>query len=466
MSCLPKPTRLAVPVVFVLCALVYLASPVRQDADADYSILLSQHFLRHGDLALDRYFEAPIDESRHATLRSDGLPYHVVIAAGHVYHFYPPGRSLLSVPAVALLNAAGLSAIADDGRYDPRGERLIQDILAALLAALFVATVFSTCRILLPETTAAALSFAVAFGTQTWSTAAVGFWSHTWLIVLLGFVIRQLLADALGRRSLSPVGLGSLLALSYITRPTALIAVACVVSYVFVYRREHLARLVTTLAVWLCALVLYSMVLFESPLPGYFTRSIRFGAFGEGLAGLLVSPAKGLLVYVPIVLISVYLPVRYRAHLRSRGLAVLSAAAVGAHLISNAGFDSWGFGWSYGPRLMTDSLPWGVLLAILGVDAWRQGRTTGTRLTTERWVVAGLVAVSVFVNAAGALSKQSVLWNAYPENIDFAQQRNWDWSDPNFLAWANPRDPTSMAQAPSQWRAPPPWRKPSEAEAH
>src|SRR2546423_12219416 len=52
---------------------------------------------------------------------------------GHIYYFFPPGSSLLSLPYVALLNACGVSVANADGTYNQRGETIIQASLAALL---------------------------------------------------------------------------------------------------------------------------------------------------------------------------------------------------------------------------------------------------------------------------------------------------------------------------------------------
>jgi hypothetical protein len=44
-----------------------------------------------------------------------------------------------------------------------------------------------------------------------------------------------------------------------------------------------------------------------------------------------------------------------------------------------------------------------------------------------------LIAASVFVQAPGALSHSSWLWNADP-----SPEHLWDWTDPQFLHWKHP----------------------------
>src|SRR2546423_15661710 len=73
------------------------------------------------------------------------------ISDGHIYYFFPPGSSLLSLPYVALLNACGVSAANADGTYNQRGETIIQASLAALLMAGLACVFFCTARRRLPR---------------------------------------------------------------------------------------------------------------------------------------------------------------------------------------------------------------------------------------------------------------------------------------------------------------------------
>src|SRR5262249_51172736 len=89
--------------------------------------------------------------------------------------------------------------------------------------------------------------------------------------------------------------------------------------------------------------------------------------FLPGLAGLLVSPGKGLLVFAPFFLF-LSLAVRSRfTEKKARMLALCVAAAATFHLFLYARYN-WIGGYSYGPRLMTDAMPFLILLLVPVVD--------------------------------------------------------------------------------------------------
>jgi len=306
---------------------------------------------------------------------------------------------------------------------------------------------------------ALALAAIVAFGTQAWSTMSRGMWSHTWLALLLGLALFRLLRHASGRSGIAPVWLGSLLAWAYFVRPTASISVVCVVAYVSWQHRRALPALIATLGIWLLLFVTYSLFHFDTYLPGYFTRELGFRHAWTGLAGILVSPAKGIVIYVPTILFLIYLLGRYRPWLQYRPLAFTAGIACALHVLAVAGFDHWWAGWSYGPRLLTDMLPWLVLLAVIAVSAWLGSEASARARHVEVAACAVLVGFAVMVHAGGALSQKSMRWNESPNNIDFAPQRNWDWRDPQFLAWALPRPEPEPGTTPRRrWKSPPPWR--------
>src|SRR6185503_7344133 len=92
----------------------------------------------------------------------------------------------------------------------------------------------------------------------------------------------------------------------------------------------------------------------------------------------------------------------------------------------------WWGGFSYGPRFLSDMLPY-FMYFLLPVVAWVQ-QFEGAR---RRVVAGGLVAtslVSVFVHAQGALNPRATLWNVNPDDINKNPIRLWDWRHPPFLA--------------------------------
>ena len=422
-------------VIFVVTFSIFTISRVRQVADSNYSMLVSQSLLDHQSLALDGYAIPRHEPVWHGYYFKNGPIYQLELAQNHIYYHFPPGTSILSTPFVAVLNLIGVSPVNADGTYNARGEVKIEAGLAALLMAVLAVVFFFIARILLPLKVSALVSLGGALGTQVYSTASRAMWSETWGILLLGFVLLMLLAHETSHRRLQPIALASLLSWMFFVRPTFAIPVAAITVYLFLFHRWSFIRYALTGAVWFASFVAYSWYHFGHLLPSYY-RAGRFGTstFFTALAGNLISPARGLLVYVPILLFVGFLLIRYRRVIRFPRLVWLSLSVITGHLMLISGFPHWWGGHSFGPRFTTGLVPWFVLLAILGIDALRQSPNTRTIFNLQKVAGVAVLVVSVFINTLGATSHATWLWNQRPKEIDRHPDRLWDWRQPQFLA--------------------------------
>jgi hypothetical protein len=409
-------------------------------------MLVSQSLLEHGSFALDHYAIPRLNPSQQKGYVSNGSIYQIELIDGHLYYFFPPGSSVLSVPYVALMKVVGLSAANADGTLNENGERRIQRSFAALLMAGLTALFFYTSRLLLSLGWSVLIAFGGALGTQIWSTASRALWSDTWGIFLLGFVIWMLVAQETGKYRIRPVLLASLLAWTYFIRPTYCIPIIAITVYVFAFYRPQLAWYIAAGGAWFAGFVFYSWYHFGQLLPNYyFANRLRFDSFGVALAGNLISPSRGLLVFVPVLIFVAYLLLRYAKELPFIRLVMLCLIIIAAHLIIISGFSPWWGGHCYGPRYTTGLVPWFVLLSILALKArltWR-GKQALKNLPfgwTLEFAIGGiLLACSVSINALGAIDHRTSMWNLSPVNVDEQPERVWDWKYPQFLVrWLKP----------------------------
>lgn len=446
-------------VIFITTLLIFWFSPVRGSSDTNYSMLVSQSLLEHRSFALDGY-DIPRSEIWIEDGKLRGGPiYQLEIARDHVYYFFPPGSSVLSVPFVAVMNAMGISAANPNGTYSYEGELKILGRLAAILMAGLAVVFFYIARLVLPLNWSALIAFGGALGTQVWSTASRVVWTDTWAIFLLGFVVWMLLAHETGRRRMRPVLLACLLSWTYFARPTNALSIIAITIYLLIFHRHFFIRYALTGALWLAAFLAYSWSHYGQLLPTYYRNRLQFEHLWTALAGNLVSPSRGLLVYVPALFFVAYLLVRYRKNLAFPRLVVLSLVIIVAHLIAVSGFVPWYGGGCYGPRYTTGLVPWFVLLAVSGVKAmltWRDVRSA--EFSPLRWraqLVAGaaLLTLSVFINARGAVSVETWRWNVLPVSVDKDHSRVWDWRYPQFLAGLiNPPLPGEMPRVATETR--------------
>jgi len=423
--------------LLVATFLIFWFSPVHQVTDSNYSMLLSDCLLRQQTFALDQCNVPILEPKPLANYITNGGIYQLELVRNHVYYFFPVGSSVLSIPYVAVASLFGVSPRNADGSFNPLGEMEIELSLAALLMGLATALFFLIGRLILPTTWSLLLALAGSLGTQIWSTASRGLWSHTWSAFLATILIYLLVSQEKGRHRLRPVLMATLLAWMYFVRPTNSVVILGVTVFIFVCYRKFFWPYLVTGMVWLPAFLYYSWHNFGRLFPNYYRADrLLFDVFPTALQGNLISPSRGLLVFVPVVPFVAFLLIRYWKYRPLPRLTWLAMFVVIATLTIISGFGHWWGGASFGPRFSTDVVPWFVLLGAIGLHAmlnWRR-QNQPSRLTwaLQMGVGAILLGASVFINARGALALETWRWN--PGDVSQMGNKLWDWRQPQFLA--------------------------------
>jgi hypothetical protein len=429
-------TFLATVALFALTYLVFCISPIVDTSDSLYSLALSESILHKHITHLNQYYfpeDIPVLQVSTPPMDDPSHPhsYQLGNLNGKIVYVYPNGSSILSIPFVAFMNAVGKTVFVEH-RYSRSNELTIQKLLAALLMALLTCVVFRTALLILPVLPSAIIAVGFAFGTQVWSTGTRALWSQTWLVFLGGIAAYQILSVELGRRAHRPMLLATVLSWMYFVRPTAAIPIACVTVFVFLRHREDIVKFALTGLAWFAGFIAYSWSTFGELIPGYYRNRFDVSRFWTGLYGSLFSPSRGLFVYVPVLGFVVYLLVRYRRTLPQRHVAMLATVIVLTNLIAVAAYPCWWGSYCYGARLMMDSLPWFVLLAILGCA----GATTARNSNFGRGELAAafaLLALSIAINARGAFSISTQQWSTVVD-VDKHPEHVFEWSYPQFAA--------------------------------
>jgi hypothetical protein len=419
-------------ILFLFSLALFLYAPVVQVSDSRYTALLSECLLHHRSAELDEYYKVPVPWlTGDAGDPEDANEYQLVKARGHVTYFFGHGSSMLSMPLVAAMNAAGVSAATPDRRLSLAGEIRIERVIASILMAALTCIFFSMAAKMLPVSWSMVAALGAALGTQIMSTASRGLWAHTWEIVILGLIAHSILSAEHRGARLRSVWLATLVAWSYCVRPTGAVAIVAVSIYVLWVHREDFIAYAITLAGWLAAFVGYSWSVFGTIIPPYYMASrLRLDNFPMALSVNLISPSRGLLVFVPTTLFVLYSIARYRKHIIHSRLAFLALAQIVGLAIVICTNGSWTGGYCYGPRYFTDAIPWLVLLAILGLDAMRRARAAANH-RMEIAAAIFLLAVSVALNARGAWSYAPMDWIL----SDYVKRHGIsDWRYPAFMA--------------------------------
>ena len=329
----------------------------------------------------------------------------------------------------------------------PLGPNRIAKAAASVLTAAAVTFAFFTARRYAPATQAMVIAVGLGLGTGYWSTVSQTLWQHETAIFGLSMAVLALTAPTLRAGHLLALGIGAGVAAT--SRPQLAPAVAVLLGTVFVregWRRGIVsaviaaalgAALVVSNVQWFGS-VLGAMPILEALHPRVHATEGTFDLRAWGLAGLWLSPNRGLLVFSPIVAVAAAgIPALVRERWRSP-LTHCALAALGQYVLYGCYAVWWG-GHTYGPRYMLDVLPLLVPLAAAGVD--------GRPLPRPAFAVGTLVlAWSVAISALGAFVFPNERWNLLPRDVDRHHERLWDWSDTQILrAWRTETSPQNFS---------------------
>ena len=404
--------------VFVGSLALYLSNGrVVGQVDAWPNSLLSVAILVDGTLTFDRLYEG-----------AGRAPPSVFITTPHgLVGAYPIATGLLALPFYALPIAVEAAVARPSAEGWIRFGWRFQKLPAAAFAALAVAVFWGLCRALgFAEPLSVGLTLWVALASENFGTAAQSLWQHgPGTLAILVAVGAQL---ALSRRPSAAAALvfSAASGLAVAVRPTnALILAPFAVAAL--WRRPGSLLPLAAPAVLLLALVAaYNLYFFDDLLGGYgsYVSSFAASRLGPGLAGVLVSPGRGLFLYYPLALVAFGL-LAWRPRTLADPTMAAAAFAVVATILLVASRDVWWGGWSYGPRYLSEIEP---LIALLVGLSWRE-LGPGARRILGIACFGLLLPWSVLVQMVGVYSPSAIAWNGIPSNVDFAPDRLWDLAD-------------------------------------
>ncbi len=417
-------TRYAILLFSIAVFAVYLASPVIQSGDSRLVIYEGNSLVTHSTRNLAAY--GPIVH---------GWPCYR--QGSQAVSRYPYGTTLFTIPfqsiAVSVSKLAGDSAVHTLTTVQPRHfEQLLASVIAALAAGAIVLMGVELMGSLAP---ALLLGAIFAIGTGLWSTASRGLWQHGPMALLYALSVW---AFVRGRRrgSMSHLVLcGLLLGAAYVVRPTAAGVLGITALVLLLTWRRGLVAFLVGAAVPIVPSTIYNLSFYHSlgiPVYGSNVISGIQPHILTYLAGLMVSPARGLLIYSPFVILGLLgLWLRRR---QLTGMDLIALVAVIGYWLVFADTTEWDAGGAYGPRYLTDILPYLAYLMVPVIQLVTRPIRDYRMLAS---VACGFLVLSlawaVFVNGRGSLDWETQLWNSQPTYVTPDSPRLWSWTHAPFF---------------------------------
>ncbi|HEX7672142.1 MAG TPA: hypothetical protein VF395_21250, partial [Polyangiaceae bacterium] len=289
-------------------------------ADTIPATLLPASMVQHRNLELDT-FDALLRERAPgglATLRQQvDWTLAIRLQKGHLRSSYPIGGAILAAPIYAVPVALGWPRHFDD-------YRALGKVSASLFVSLSAGLLFLSLLRFTERGPALFLTATYALGTSAWVIASQAMWQHGPALLCLTLALwgALRLAERGDVRDALLVSFGS--AMAIVCRPQDAFGGLAIFVFAFSHAPRRWAALVLPALGIGGLLVWYNLSVFDSLAGGYdalyqspahafrhlTTKTVFTLPAYEGIAGLLLSPGKGLFFYSPVLAVAlVLLPV-------------------------------------------------------------------------------------------------------------------------------------------------------------
>lgn len=379
--------------------------------------------------------------------------YYVTRARGHWYSVYPIIEPLVITP-LYVLPAWWLS------QQNPRiaqGSFVLTTIIdamekmsAALIAALSAGVLFFALRKYLSPSASLAITLVYALASNTWSISSQTLWRHGFTELCFALLLWALSKDH--SAPTYPLWVGLALALAAASKPLYVLVVLAFLIYIALNHRHKLFLLCVPLFLIGTAVIAFNFYFFGRVLGAYPNPLTPVNIPGgppnpihipwwDGLAGLLVSPNRGFFIYTPWTLLALWGAARvWKDNLFGWGRYLLPALF--AVYLVHARLGTWWGGACFGPRYMTDLLPFFTFFL---VPIW-------PRICSSHFVKGAFIltiVLALWIQIIGAYYYPDGQWDSTPVPVESAPGRVWDWSDTQIMrTWkAGPARPDILYES-------------------
>lgn len=431
---LSAPGVISTILVFFAVFVPHWRSPICcYGSDSMWSIPAAMSIIREGNIDLDEYEEITVTNDLWGELvvRRDD---HSAVESidGHLYTKFPVGTSLVAVPFLFTMDKVSghLLSLDPDEYIRHIGPGVFERFIASFVVAVAAVFVYLVAHLFLSTKRSLLLVFAFAFCTSSWSTASRALWQHGPSMLMLTITLYLIL---LAEKKPWLIQFASIpLAFSYVVRPTNSIPVVLLTVFAFIQYGQYFLRYLLWAMIIAIPFLLFNLAVYDAVLsPYYLPQRLGSSNFLEALVGNLVSPARGLFVFSPVLLLSICGIVLKIKDKQFDKVDFFLLGIIFLHWISISSYGHWWAGHSFGPRFFSDMTPYFIyfLIPVLaGIP-----RLKGMRKAVLASALFCFVVFSLFVHYRGATSWDVHVWNARPVDVDRNPARLWDWHDIQFL---------------------------------
>lgn len=414
-----------VALVLALCAfLVYNVNgrEAYPTGDSRPTGLLPFSMLYEGDLDLNEYH--PPDAAVGGPIRSE---------SGRIVSNYSPLPALLSLPLYLPAWPHRGEINGDIFRWEPFFAKLAGSFWASAAVACF----FLAAAQVASQRAALLAALALAFASPFWISASQTLGQHGLTALLASLALLCLARRERSGGASWALAAGACCALAVGIRLSNIVIFGSALVYLAIRHPRDAAVFAAPVLVAGIPAALYLLAIVGGSSGGLeafaflprVTAHLR-GEPLEALPALLVSPGEGLFTWSPVLLL-LLLPAGTgvaRSAGGSRSLLLFCLCTAALLLVLYSSYVSWWGGRTYGPRYLTDLLPFLLLPAAAGLGPWIGRRTF--------WALfVALFLWSAYVQALGAF-RYPCRGSDVPSRVRLDEERIWSWRDSDIVLCA------------------------------
>lgn len=421
---LSKPVLL----IFIFFTFFYIGTTrVGSSTDTIIATLLPVSIIRGNGFDLGKIYPVAY-KLLPSKVSTNGFPYYVIKENGHLISAFPVFSSLAATPIYFF--PVIFKNITLDNLEDYTNLILILGkISASIFSAVSVAFVFLSAKEFLNSKMALLLTVLYGLGTSTLSISSQSLWQHAASQMFLACCMYLLIKGQKNQRFLPTCGL--FLGFAALSRFPNLIIALFFFVYIFLFQRKAILSFIKysvppfLFFVWYQ--INYSGNLFFHGYEAVGEIANFNNSFLKGLTGLLIAPSKGLFIYSPIFIFSIWgIIISWKKNLR---ILMFFSVLIVAYMSFVAKWSAWHGGWSYGPRMLADVTPF---LAILLVPILKERKILSNSFHKSAFIVA--VSLSVYIHLLG-VTVGNFSWYSLQTRfltLDQAHQAAflWNWNYP------------------------------------
>lgn len=416
--------NILVTLLSIIIFFIVLMSTVDHSvSDPKGSLLLSQNIIENNTTKLDKYVTYIDNITTNYRFIKDK-------ENGHLYYYFPLGTPISSIPFVFIATKVFnmKMELHDD-------DSLVQKYIASFVSVFIFILLIGIANLYFNKLYSPLIAFTFWLGTSLSSTLGQALWSQVFSSFYAFLALYLMLKIVKENKQHLWILFSFTIFMAYLTRPTLSLLAITVILYLFLNNKKIIAiKTALLVSFFLGLFILFSFHEYDRILPHYYTPDrLHSDTFWTAFYGNLLSPARGLLVFSPfLILILINYKAMYFVFIKNKPLIIFSFWFF-LHLIIISNFPHWWAGGSYGARFMIDVLPAIYLIIINQLNYI----TTNPTIISQNFNIILLVitlAISIFINTYQGLYNEysGYLWNSYP-NIDKNPKYLFDWKYPPFL---------------------------------